>query len=199
MESTNSTSKPKASSGFAQRELDKAEKEFDKFEREIKDCTLDRMNAAPKEETEQQTKISNREAQKADGIWLKPAKTISCKEAFNEKYRSEYNYQKEYVKFIAEHKELIGERIEKWTKAFPGQAAEYWEIPTNTVVWGPRYLAESLKKACYHRLRMDENKVVGINQAGAMTGQLVVDNIVQRLDAIPVGDRKSIFMGAGGF
>jgi hypothetical protein len=198
MEST-TLNKPKVSSGFAQKELDKAEKQFEKFEQEVKDLTLDRMNAAPKLEQEQQTKISDREAQKVDGIWLKPTRTISSKEPFNEKYRSEFNFAKEYVRFIAEHKELIGEQIEKWTKEFAGQPAEYWEIPTNTVVWGPRYLAESIKKSRYHRLRMDENKVVGVNAAGTMTGQIVVDCLVQRLDAIPVSDRKSIFMGASGF
>lgn len=198
MEST-STNKPKVSSGFAQRELDKAEKQFEKFEQEVKDLTYDRMNAAPKEEAEQQTKISNREAQKADGVWLKPKRTISSKEAFNEKYRAEYNFKKEYVKFIAENKEIIGESITIWTKKFPGIPVEEWDVPVNTVVYGPRYLAEQIKECSYHRLRMDENKVVGVNQAGTMTGQLVVDNIVQRLDAIPVSDKKSIFMGASGF
>jgi hypothetical protein len=206
MEST-TLNKPKVSSGFAQKELDKAEKQFEKFEKEIKDCTLDRMNAAPKEDVEQQTKTSNREAQKADGIWLKPEKfhgpgvdpKTGKVEQFNEKFRSDYNFKKEYVKFIAENKEIIGESLELWTKPFPGVNAEFWKVPVNTVVWGPRYLAEQIKGSSYHRLRMDENKITGYNAAGSMTGQLVVDNIVQRLDAIPVSDKKSIFMGASSF
>lgn len=193
------TSKPKVSSQFAQKELDKAEKQFERFEQEVKDCTLDRMNAAPKAEEEQQTKISNREAQKADGIWLKPKRTISSKEVFNENYRDEYNFKKEYVKFIAEHKEIIGETITLWTKKFAGIPAEEWEVPTNKVVWGPRYLAERIKECSYHRLRMDEQRMTGADGYGSYTGQLVVDNIVQRLDAMPVGERKSIFMGASGF
>lgn len=207
MKSEQPLSKAKASSSFAQKELDKAEKKFEQFEQEIKDCTLDRMNAAPKLETEQQTKISTREAQKADGIWLKPERIqgpgvdpkTGKAEKFNEKFRAEYNYKTEYVKFIAENKEIIGESLEMWTKPFPGMNAEFWRVPVNTVVWGPRHLAEQIKGASYHRLRMDENKVVGHNAAGTMTGQLIVDNIVQRLDAIPVSDKKSIFMGAGGF
>lgn len=193
------TSKPKTSSQFAQKELDKAEKHFERFEQEVKDCTLDRMNAAPKLEEEQQTKISNREAQKADGIWLKPKRTISSKEVFNESYRDEYNFKKEYVKFIAEHKEIIGETINLWTKKFAGIPAEEWDVPTNKVVWGPRYLAEQIKAATYHRLRMDEQRMTGADGYGSYVGQMVVDNIIQRLDAIPVGDRKSIFMGASGF
>ena len=207
MKSEQTLSKAKASNSFAQKELDKAEKQFEKFEQEIKDCTLDRMNAAPKLEEEQQTKISNREAQKADGIWLKPEKfqgpgvdpKTGKVETFNERFRAEYNYKKEYVKFIAENKELIGETLELWTKPYGGVNAEFWKVPANTVVWGPRYLAEQIKGASYHRLRMDENKVTGYNSAGTMTGQLIVDNIVQRLDAIPVSDKKSIFMGKGGF
>jgi hypothetical protein len=203
---TQSLNKAKASSNFAQKELDRAEKQFEKFEENIKEMTLDRMNEAPKLEQEPQTKMSNREAQKADGVWLKPVRSIGPGvhpktgevERFNEKFRKDFEFASEYVKFIAEHKEL-GETIEIWTKAFPGTNMEYWEVPVNKPVWGPRYLAEQIKKASYHRLRMDEQKVIGYNQMGAMTGQLVVDNIVQRLDATPVSDRKSIFMGASGF
>jgi hypothetical protein len=203
---TPQTNKPKVSSGFAQKELDKAEKQFDQFEQEIKDCTLDRMNAAPKEESEQQTKMSNREAQKAEGIWLKPEKAIGPGvhpktgeiEKFNEKFRSDYNFQKEYVKFIAEHKEL-GETIEIWTKAFQGVNLEFWKVPVNKPVWGPRYLAEQIKRCSYHRLRMDEQRIISSDGMGSYTGQLVVDNIVQRLDAVPVSEKKSIFMGASGF
>lgn len=193
------TSKPKASSGFAQRELDKAEKQFECFEKEIKECTLDRLNEAPKQETEQQTKISTKEAQKADGIWLKPKRTIGSKEPFNEKYREDYNFKKEYVRFIAENKEIIGESITLWTKKFAGVPAEEWDVPVNKVVWGPRYLAEQIKGASYHRLRMNEQDVVSSDGMGSYTGRIVVDNIVQRLDAIPVSDKKSIFMGASGF
>ena len=191
--------KPKASSQFAQNELDRAEKQFEKFDEQVKSMTLDRMNAAPKLEEEQQTKISNRQAQADDAFWLKPKRNLTSKEAFNEKYRAEWNFQKEYVRFIAENKELIGETITMWTKPFPGVPCEEWDVPTNKVVMGPRYVAEQIKRASYHRLRMDEEKVVGYNSVGAMTGQMIVDNVVQRLDAIPVSDKKSIFMGASGF
>lgn len=193
-------SKPKASSSFAQKELDKAEQQFQKFDEQVKSMTMDRLNEAPKVETEQQTKISTREAQKDDGIWLKPVRSISSKEQFNEKYRSDYNFKKEYVKFIAEHKEIIGEKIEKWTKPFPGMPAEYWEIPPNKVVWGPRYLAEEIKKHCgYHRLTMQNHNVTSADGMGSYYGTLTVDSLVQRIDAIPVSERKSIFMGAEGF
>jgi hypothetical protein len=46
---------------------------------------------------------------------------------------------------------------------------------------------------------MDESKVTSNTMVGSMTGQLIVDNVVQRLDAVPVSEKKSIFMGASGF
>lgn len=190
--------KPKVNS-HAQRELDKTEAQFEKFDEQVKSLTLDRMNEAPKMETEQQTKISNRELQKNDGVYLKPDRAISCQDKFNEKYRDEYNFKKEYVSFIAENKEIIGESIELWTKPFAGVPAEFWKVPVNKKVNGPRYLAEQIKKCSYHRLIMNEQKITGSNQFGQEYGQLVVDSTVQRLDAHPVSERKSIFMGAASF
>jgi hypothetical protein len=191
----NMSKKPEVSS-YAQKELDKAEKKFDEFNDSIKEMTLDRMNTAPKEETEPQAKISTREAQKSD-IYLKPDRSVSSKEKFNENYRNEYNFQKEYVQFIAEHKEL-GETIETWTKPFAGMPAEFWKVPVNKSVWGPRYLAEQIKRKFYHRLMMQNNAT---SQETGMTyyGSLSIDTTVQRLDARPVSQRKSVFMGANNF
>lgn len=188
------------------KELEKADRQFNEFKENIDNLTLERMNAAPKEESEQQTKISNREAQYADGIYLKPVKSITSvnpktgeKEKFNEKFRKDWEFDKEYVKFIAEHKEIIGETIEMWTHPYGGVPAEFWQIPTNKVVWGPRYLAEQIKRCNYHRLRTDDQKITTSHSVGSFTGQIVVDQTVARLDAYPVADRKSVFMGASGF
>jgi hypothetical protein len=193
------TSKPEVSSSVAQKQLDVAEKQFEAFENQVKDLTLDRMNAAPKEDAEPQTKLSQKDIQKSKDIYLKPERSIGCKEKFNEAFREDYNFAKEYVQFTAENREVIGESIQLWTKAFPGQAAEYWTVPTNKPVWGPRYLADRIKGCSYHRLSMDEHKIVAADGMGSYTGQLVVDSIIQRLDAHPVSQRKSIFMGASGF
>ena len=190
--------KPKVNSA-GQRELDKTEALFEKFDEQVKSLTLDRLNEAPKVETEQQTRLSNRELQRIDGMYLKPVNTISCQEKFNEKYRDDYNYMREYVPFVAENKEIMGDVIELWTKPFAGVPAEFWKIPPNKKVNGPRYLAEQIKKCSYHRLIMNEQKIVGTNQFGAEYGQLIVDTTVQRLDAHPVSERKSIFMGAASF
>lgn len=182
-----------------QKELDKAQRQFEDFDSNIKQMTMDRMNAAPKEDVEPQTKIAQRDIDKMNDIWLKPKRAIGSREKFNERFRDEYNFQKEYVKFIAENKEIIGETIELWTKPFPGIPAEEWNVPTNKPIWGPRYLAERLKACIYHRLVMKDHVMTEKGMFGQVYGAMAVDTTVNRLDAMPVSTRKSIFMGANNF
>lgn len=177
-------------------ELDKAHTAAQQFESSIKEMTLDRMRQAPVEEVEPQTKIAQRDMDKMKETYLKPKRSISSKEKFNERFRSDYEFSKEYVNFIAEHKELIGETIELWTKPYPGMPAEEWAVPTNVSVWGPRHLAERIKGCNYHRLSM-KNNVVAADGMGQYYGTMAVDSTVQRLDALPVNSKRSIFMGAG--
>lgn len=190
--------KPTNMNSASEKELDKVQEQFQKFDSEVKEMTMDRMNAAPKEEVEQQTKMSQDEIAKTKDHYLKPHKIISSKEKFNEKYRSDYNFQKEYVNFIAENKEIIGENIDFWTKPFPGVPSEEWIVPVNTPVWAPRYVAEQIKRAFYHRLTMKETPTES-NGAGIMYGRMAIDNIIQRLDAHPVTKKRSVFMGDKSF
>jgi hypothetical protein len=157
------------------------------------------MNMAPKEETEPQTKIAQRDMDKLKDIYLKPEKVIGSKEKFNERFRASYDFDKEYVHFIAENNELIGETMEFWTKPYPGLGAEFWKVPCNKPVWGPRYVAEQIKRKSYHRLVMQQNQITSADGAGQYYGQMVANTTVQRLDARPVSTRKSIFMGAEKF
>lgn len=187
------TQKPKVSQG--QDAIDRAEKQFEAFDASIQQMTMDRMNQAPKQETEPQTKLSSKEIERSQDIYLKPHTTIVCRDKFNEAFRDEYNFQKEYVHFIAEHNELKGEVIELWTRRFGGMPAEFWKVPTNKPVWGPRYLAEQIKKKYYHRLVM-ENRLSHSVGIGEMYGVMAVDTTIQRLDARPVSSKRSIFMGA---
>lgn len=189
-----SEKRPKVNSE-GQKELDKAAENFQAFEDSVKDLTLDRMNAAPKKETEPQTKISQRDLDKAPEIYLKPERIIGCREKFNERWRSDYEFAKEYVQFIAEHNEIKGETIEIWTRGFPGVPVEFWKVPVGKPVWGPRYLAEQIKKKYYHRLQTD-NKIISADGHGSYFGTMVVDTTIQRLDARPVSSRRSLFMGA---
>ncbi len=191
--------KPKASNSLAEKELDKAEAQFKAFDENIRSMTLDRMNKAPREETESETKISSHELSKKQDIYLKPERSIGCREKFNEDYRAEYEYAKEYVQFIAYNKEITGETIDMWTKPFAGMACEWWKVPSNKPVWGPRYLAEQIKRCQYHRLIMQKNVSTGIDGMGEYYGSMAADTIIQRLDAEPVSSRRSIFMGANNF
>lgn len=191
--------KPKNMNSSSERELDKVEEQFKAFDESVQSMTLDRMNQAPKEETEPTHRLSQKEIEKSNDLYLKPFRTIGSREKFNERFREDYNYAKEYVRFIPENKEIIGETIEMWTKPFPGLPAEFWKIPTGKPIWGPRYLAEQVTKARYHRLTMQQHVSSGNDGMGQYYGAMAVDTIVQRLDAIPVSTRKSIFMGSDDF
>jgi len=173
--------------------LEKAHEQFDAFDKNIKDLTLDRMNEAPMQEMEPQTKLSQREMQKSDAIYLKPAKSIGAAQKFNENFREAYERDKTYVQFIAENKELIGETIEIWTRPYGGMDAEFWKVPTNKPVWGPLYLAEQIKRKFYHRLVMKET-TVSSDGMGTYYGQMAADTTIPRLEARPVSQAKSVFL-----
>lgn len=178
-------SKPKVSSGFAEKELDRAEQQFDRFQEEIRD--FNPLEAkAPKIEVEPQTKMSNREANKADAPYIKPIRSMHSAEKFNEKYRKDWERAWEYVRCIAENREIIGESIELWTKKFAGDPAHFWRIPVNKPVYIPRLVAEQIASCSYHRLRMEDRPT---NVEGGMTyyGTMTVEQTVNRLDARPVG------------
>ena len=191
--------KPKVNSA-AEKELDKIDKDFKAFDENVQSLTMDRMNESPKVETAPQVERSQQELNKAKEIYLKPVKTIGCgpKDKFNEKFREAYNYDKTYVEFEAENHEVIGETIDVWTRPYGGMPAEEWKVPTNKPVWGPRYLAEQIKRCSYHRLKMEQTvtETVGV---GSMYGQLTSDSVVQRLDAKPVVRKSHVFMGARNF
>ena len=186
--------KPKVNSE-GEKELQKAADQFEAFDANVKEMTLDRMNMAPKQELEPQTKLSTREAQKSTDIYLKPHKTVSSRDKFNEKYREAYEFAREYVQFIAENKEVMGETIDMWTRPFAGMPAEEWLVPVNKPVWGPRYLAEQIRSKTYHRLVMQDRVTEDMGNM-KMYGQMTVDTTIPRLTAEPVSGRKSVFMGA---
>jgi len=188
------TRKPRVNSE-SQKHLEKIEEQSKVFEQNVKDLTLDRMNMAPKKEEEQQTKLSTQEVLNSKDIYLKPKRVIGCKDKFNEKYRAAYEFSKQYVQFIAENKEIIGESIDIWTRPYGGMPAEEWDVPVNKPVWGPRYLAEQIKRKFYHRLVMQQS-TTGSDHMGQYFGTMAADTTIQRLDAIPVNRNKSLFFSA---
>lgn len=184
--------KPKVNSA-GEAELEKVEGQLKEFESQVQQMTLDHMNQAPVKETEQQTKLSTTELQKQNDTYLKPNRAIGCKEKFNEDYRKEWEFAKEYVCFMAENNMIIGEQIEMWTKPFAGIPAEFWKIPVNKKVWAPRHVAEQIKRARHHKMVMTENNTF-TEQGSQFYGQMAVSETVQRLDAKPVSSDKSVFM-----
>lgn len=199
---------PKVNSA-GQKELEKAQSQLEKFEENVKSLTLDEMNKAPVKEVEH--KISQKELSNSQDIYLKPFRTVGpgvngktgFKESFNEKFRAQYEHQKEYVNFIAYNNMISGDLIEIWTKPFSGINAEFWQVPSNKPVWGPRYLAEQITRARHHNLVMKgsaDNPFDGHNihqdNIGQVQGSLVVKETVQRLDAKPYVKQSSFFMGS---
>lgn len=149
------------------------------------------------EETEPQTKLSGLEMNKNE-VYLKPERIIGRQDKFNENFRKHYEYDKELVRFIAEHKEIIGEDIEIWTGKYAGVPCEFWRVPTNKPVWGPRYLAEQIKRCSYNKFVMRDH-IVEKSHIGQMYGTMAVETKIQRLDAHPAKETTRVFMGASGF
>jgi hypothetical protein len=181
--------RPRLGSSLAEQELDKAQEQLDAFEQSAKSITLDVARSAPLEEKEPQTLMSRQEIKNSQDIYLKPARSISSKEKFNEKFRDEYNYFKEYVQFIADSNEIKGESIEFWTKDFPGVPAEFWQVPPGRPVWAPRYVERRINACKYSRWKMEDRPTEtgsGIQYYGAMK----VETIVKRLEVQSMDDRK---------
>lgn len=198
--------KPDPKNSAAARELDKVEAQFDAFDKNVKDMNMDSMQHAPKQEMEPQTKISQRDLDKNKPLYLKPKRTYppgvhpktGVQEKFNERFREEYNYAREYVEFIAENIEILGESIKLSIKKFPGTNIEDWEIPVNVPVMAPRMVAERLTECNYHVLKMEDRPVENTS-GGTFYGQMVAKSKVQRIDARPVSSRRSLFMGNSDF
>lgn len=181
------------------KELDRIERQFEEFSGQVEQMTFDQLNQAPKKEMEPVNPISQKDLANTKDLYLKPNRTVSSTEPFNEAFREDYNFAKEYVQFQAVNHEIIGECIEIWTKAFAGIPAEFWKVPVNKPLWGPRYLAEQIKRCYYHRLVMQPNVATGAEGYGQFYGSIAADSTIQRLDAMPVNSRKSVFMGATSF
>lgn len=176
-----------------QDELNHAEKQIDNFSNEIKESLSNVPSSLPVEEKEPQTKLSKKEIKKNNGFYLKPKRTMYPSphpktgkiETFNEKYRKDYEYQKEYIQFVAENKEIIGETITLWTKPFAGVPAEEWDIPVNKPIWAPRYVYASIRRCRYTRMIMEE-KPISDEGGFQYYGKMVATSRLERLSAYRV-------------
>ena len=89
--------KPNVNSA-SEKELVRVEAQFDQFKEQLDSLELDRSNAHAKE-TAPQVLLSQEDIAKSKDIYLKPYRAIGSAEKFNEKYREDYNYAKEYTSF----------------------------------------------------------------------------------------------------
>lgn len=172
--------KPNISSRSEQ-ELNKAEKQLEKFTDQVKSLTIDEVSKAPVVEKEQQTLLSKREANAKEAPYIKPNRSIHSKEKFNEKFREDYENGRKYVKCIVENNEIIGESVQFWIKKWPGTSAEEYTVPVNKPVYIPRYVAEHLASRSYHRLVMQDKQPHEIVEGEPM-GTMVAKETKHRID-----------------
>ena len=182
-------------------ELEKTGEQIEGMEAKAKSINLDQTILATRKETEPQTKIAQSDSQKMPEIYLKPKRTYppgvhpktGAVEQFNEKFRAEYNFQKEYVEFIAENNEVIGESINLWIKKFPGTNLEEWVIPVNKPVWAPRMVKERIEECGYTVFRATQTlkSEEGINY----NGYLEIQERKNRLNAREAPRQKKLYMG----
>jgi len=191
--------KPTPKNSLAEKELDKAQAQFEAFDQNVKSMTLDHLNQLPKEDAEAKHGLTQNQVADAKDIYIQPFKTIACRDKFNENYRDDWNYAKEYVYITAQNNMILNEFLQFWTKPFAGVPFEEWKVPVNKPIWVRRHVAERIKGCVHHELHMDQSQKMETNEYGDMVGQMVAKKAVQRLDAFPATKRKSIFMGAGSF
>lgn len=185
---------PKLVAG-TQKELEKLDHQFDSYKKQLDNLTLDEMNKAPLKEEPPQIERSVAETRKIEAPYIKPVRSISGREKFNEKYRSDWEHDKQYVLIEAENKMIIGEQVEMWTKPYAGIPAEFWNIPVNKPINVPRYVANQIKGAKHHELHMDDTKTISSDAIAEYQGVMVAKKTIQRLDARKPEMNLSISMG----
>ena len=171
------------------RELDRAAKEFDAFDAQVKKLGQDPHAdlALPVQEEEGQTQLTDKQAKKADALYLKPIRSMEGKRSEpNPKFERAHKRGWEYVKCIVENKEIIGESIKVWTKAFTQDPAHQREDPVNTPVYIPRLLAEQLAKCAYTQMKIEENTTREISGGISQYGVMVAESRKQRIECRPV-------------
>lgn len=188
--------KPRVNSE-GERELNKVEDQINRFSDSVSSAREDRGFLSTKE-TEPQTKLSQSEINGTNTIYLKPKRTFPSREKFNDKYREEYNRQREYVEFIAENNEVKGESIDFCIKKFPGMPVEEWVVPVNKPVSAPLYVKERIQE-CGYTVFTTTDRQVGSEGGVMYFGQMVAEERKSRLTAREVSRNPKIFMSSRAF
>lgn len=174
-------------------EMQELKQQVDSFDKQVKEMTIDNMNKNPRQDYEP-PHVSQKEIENSD-IYIKPSRWIADGQKFNSEFQKDWEFQKEYVHCIPVHNECRGDMIEFWTHPFGGKGAEFWQVLSDKPCWIPRYAAEQLTRCKYNRLKMDQKVTTTSDHSGSYFGQMILNTVVQRIDAVPVHNKKSIFMG----
>ena len=184
--------KPNLQSGFANRELEKVEKQFDKTDEELASLTVDEMAKAPLKTLEPQTKMSKKEVQEFDAPVIRHCKGFQMtipKSGVDPKFKPLIEHDEEFIKVICENNEVIGEHIELWSGNFPGQICGFYQVPVNIPVYVPRKVAKRIRASRYHRIKMAERPMSQLQHemssdgvSSQPSGVITVTETKQRLD-----------------
>lgn len=179
-----------------QRELEKVETQLIRTVEETK--KIDPLSAREKLkhiEHDEQTKLSTKQLQD-NVIVLKPTKYLmAVGQKFNEDFRDDYNYAKQYVQFVYEHQEEKGSTLEMWTKPFPGVPAELWLIPANKPISAPRYVKEQIERMNYITRKYVEKAEIGSDFMGTYHGVLEAETVQDRAITRDIPKTKRVFIG----
>lgn len=147
-------SRPRTSHGSTERELDRVEEQISSYEEKINSLEPASLTTDKPIETAPQTQISKKQIEMTDAPWIRPSKTFSSRAKPLPQLEADRKRAWEYVKVIAENKEIQGEMIEFWLLKFPGDSHCYWQVPVNRPIYVPRMVAEHLASRNYTRWRM---------------------------------------------
>jgi len=170
----------------AQKSLSQAQEQFNSFSEQVNAVASHDVNSSvPVQQTAPQTEMSKKEIKQYDAPYIKPVRSIQGKDKFNETYRADHTRGWEYVKCIVENKEVIGEEVECWTKAFAGDPAHFWKVPVNKPIYIPRLLAEQLNRCRYHRIRMEDKTPTTVEGNMQFYGAISIDHQIERIACRP--------------
>lgn len=175
--------KPKLASGFAQKEVDRLDSEFQAKSEQMSKLTQDDMAQAPVKAMEPQTQMSKKQILSADAPMITPTQSYPSKKKKNPAQDALRREGWEYIRCVCENNEIKGEQLEFWLKpAWDGEDCNFWVIPVNRPVMIPRHVALHIRSRKYHRLMMDEKITIENTGFGEMKGQMVATHTMQRLN-----------------
>lgn len=173
-------------------EIAKIDSQINQVQTAMSNLTQDEINKASVVDFQPQTEITRAMKDFTDAPVIKPIKSIPRPGKPIAKEAKDRAWGWEYVRCIAENREVIGETIELWTGKYHGDMADFWQVPVNRPIYLPRHVAKRISECRYHRVKMQDrpmhnlmNEMESTGVSG-YSGQLTVVDTRQRLDCRPI-------------